>query len=103
MTDLRRFEQTLSADTRIYVEYRNYPIFEYAVMLQIKTLEDRWQTIRLFDNAHGTNEMHRYTGARKRLAEPFMEDRASNEAMPRAIAYLEDNCQEVRQAWRNEA
>lgn len=103
MTDLRFIDRLLSAGVRFYAEYRNYPVFEYAVMLQIEAAGGRWQTIRLFDNAHGVNEMHLYTEDEKQPAEPFLEDRPSNEAMPRMIDYLVDNWQEVVEEWKSGA
>lgn len=100
MTDLRFIPIPIpGSDLRICALYRNRPHFEYAVMLQIP-VGDRWQTIHLFDNAHGENEMHRYTGTEKQPAEPFAVDRFPQTAMPAAIEYLKKNWREVLATWK---
>ena len=70
MTD--PFIRPLAADARVLVELEGRPLERYAVMLQLR-IEDRWQTIRLLDNAHGNHDMHRYTGPEKQPAERFAE------------------------------
>jgi hypothetical protein len=101
VTDLRIVEKWLVDDlVRIYAAYRGRVApMEYAVMLQVR-IEGRMRTIRLFDNAHGSNEMHEYTGAEKQPAEPFLADQPPNEAMPATIEYLENNWEEVLYSWK---
>lgn len=62
MTD--PFTRALADDARILVEFEGRPLERYAIMLQL-LIEGKWQTIRLFDNAHGDHDMHRYTECEK--------------------------------------
>ena len=93
------FIRPLSADTRILVEMEGRPLELYAIMLQLR-IEGRWQTIRLFDNAHGYHDMHRYTGAEKHPAERFSEGTV-NEVAPMAIRYLIEHWEAIAESWRN--
>ncbi len=71
----------------------------YAVMLQIR-IDDRWQTIRLIDNAHGEHDMHRYTGSEKLAAERFA-DGYVREVVPMAIRYLITNWEAIAREWQS--
>ena len=57
-------------DARILVRHGGRPMVRYAAMLQIFR-EERWQTIRLIDNAHNEHHMHRYAGDIKQDAVSF--------------------------------
>jgi len=97
MTD--PFIRPLAEDARILIELDGRPLERYAIMLQLR-IERRWQTIRLFDNAHGDHAMHRYTGAEKQPAERFAEG-AVNEIAPQAIDYLIDHWKAIADSWRS--
>lgn len=97
MTD--PFIRPLAADTRVLVEFEGRPLERYAIMLQLQ-IEGRWQTIRLFDNAHGDHDMHRYTGPEKQPAERFAEGSA-NEVAPVAIRYLIDHWEAIARSWKS--
>lgn len=93
------FIRPLSDDARILIEFEGRPLERYAIMLQLQ-IEGRWQTIRLFDNAHGDHDMHRYTGDEKQPAERFAEG-ATNEIAPQAISYLIDYWKAIADSWRS--
>jgi hypothetical protein len=93
------FVRSLSVDARILVELEGRPLERYAVMLQLR-VEGRWQTVRLLDNAHGSHDMHRYTGTEKQPAERFA-DGYVKEVVPMAIGYLISNCEEIARAWQS--
>ena len=93
------FTRGLADDARILVEFEGRPLERYAIMLQLRT-EGKWQTIRLFDNAHGDHEMHRYTGSEKQPAERFAEG-AVNEVAPQAIDYLIEHWEAIADSWRS--
>lgn len=59
-----------------------------------------WQTILLFDNAHGQHDVHSYTGAEKQPAERFMEGTA-REAVPAAIRHIVTHWEAIVRSWEN--
>lgn len=93
------FVRPLVGDARILIDLDGRPLERYAIMLQLR-IEGRWQTIRLFDNAHGDHDMHRYTGDEKQPAERFAEG-AANEVVPQAISYLIDHWKAIADIWRS--
>lgn len=93
------FIRPLSADARILVDLEGRPMDSYAVMLQLR-IEGQWQTVRLFDNAHGNHDMHRYTGFEKQPAERFSEG-APNEVAPEAIRHLIDHWEAIAESWKS--
>jgi hypothetical protein len=93
------FIRPLSADARILIHLEGRPMNSYAVMLQLQ-IEGQWQTIRLFDNAHGDHDMHRYTGSEKQPAEPFSEG-APSKVAPEAIRHLIDHWEAIAESWKS--
>jgi hypothetical protein len=71
----------------------------YAVALIVRD-GGVWTTVRLFDNAHGINEMHRYTrGGGKQPGELFHHGTPS-EAMRAAELEVREGWTEMVRAWR---
>ena len=95
------FTRPVDEDARILVDLEGRPMERYAVMLQL-LIEGKWQTICLFDNAHGDHDMHRYTGSEKQPAEPFEKGEAKDVA-PRAIRYfsLIDHWEAIAESWKS--
>jgi hypothetical protein len=89
----------LAAGVRIYVEVQGRPLHRYAVTLQLLT-KGYWQTIFLFDNAHGGHDMHRYTGGTKQPAERFMEG-DSRDVLPAAITFLVNHWEAIVESWKS--
>jgi len=56
-------------------------VVSYSIVL-LTLHEGDWQTVRVYDNAHGRNEMHRHTlSGGKRTAEAVREESDAGEAM----------------------
>jgi hypothetical protein len=93
------FAIRLDVDVRVYVEREGQPLEQYAVMLQVLR-GGEWQTIRLYDNAHGVHDMHRYIGEEKQNAEVFHHGTA-REACPAAILTLQGSWQAIVEGWED--
>lgn len=94
------FDLWLDVDVRIFVEREGQPLERYAVMLQVLR-DGAWCTIRLFDNAHGAHDMHRYRRSDKQGAEQFF-DGEPREALPAAIMHLKRHWQAIVETWESE-
>ena len=75
-------------------------VIDYAVVL-IAAVDGRPETIRVYDGAHGENELHRHTRTGgKQAAEVF--DRATlGEGMRAAIDEIKHGYQAMIEAWGN--
>lgn len=87
------FDLYLDTDVRVHVEREGQPLDKYAVMLQVDE-DGEWATIRLYDNAHGNHDMHRYRGGNKQPAETFHYG-TSRDACPAAILELKAHWQAI--------
>jgi hypothetical protein len=94
------FDLWLDPDVRVLVERHGQPLERYAVMLQVLR-DGEWRTIRLFDNAHGGHDMHRYDRYEKQDAERFFEGQP-REALPAAIMHLKEHWQAIVESWEHE-
>ena len=70
----------------------------YAVVLSVET-DDRRQTIRVYDSAHGFNEMHRHTATGGKQAGEVFHDGSLGEGMRAAIAECVDRYEMMIEAW----
>ncbi len=76
-------------------------VTDYAVML-LYEIEGRTETIRLYDGAHGHNEMHRYTrSAGKQPGTPLHRGTLGN-GMRAAIAEIKSSYREMIEGWRGQ-
>jgi hypothetical protein len=85
----------------MYVRFttRRHDVTNYAVLLAIE-LEGQTQTVRLYDGAHGTNEMHRYTReGGKRPGEVF-HGGTLGEGMRWAIEEVKRSYRPMIEAWQ---
>lgn len=74
-------------------------VTSYAVVLLVRE-QGHLEPVRVYDNAHGQNDMHRHTRAGgKQAAERFSES-PSGEAMRAARAAILDGYDNMIQAWR---
>jgi hypothetical protein len=87
----------------MYVEYeigRSGPdVVDYSVVLVVE-VDGRKETVRVYDGAHGENELHRYSRVSgKRAAEVF--DRGTlGEGMRAAIEEIKGGYEEMIDGWR---
>jgi hypothetical protein len=89
----------LAEGVRIYVEVEGRPLRRYAVTLEVHS-GSGWQTVALFDNAHGRHDMHTYTGETKQPAKRFMEG-DPRDVLPAAIAFLVNHWEAIVEAWKS--
>jgi hypothetical protein len=72
---------------------------DYSVVLVVGSKAEA-ETVRLYDGAHGRNEMHRYSNGRgKRSAEVFHRGTLS-EGMQVAISEIKDGYARMIEGWR---
>lgn len=75
-------DYVLWAILRVEFKTRGNEVIDYAVVLLLE-VEGKTKTIRLYDGAHGHNEMHRYTRT----------VRASSRVRPCIAVLLEKECE----------
>jgi hypothetical protein len=88
---------------RRYVRYAKErgELVTYAVVLMAEVAGE-FRPVRLFDNAHGTNDMHRYTrDGIKMPAETFHFGTASD-AMNAAIQVIDESWEQMVEPWLRE-
>jgi hypothetical protein len=74
-------------------------VVDYAVLLTVDH-EGRMETVRLYDGAHGINEMHRYTRkGGKQLAEVF-HNGTLGEGMRSAVEHVKRSYGPMIEAWQ---
>lgn len=100
-----RYDQLLDAtlETRLRVEFatENREVTDYAVVLLITTARGV-MTIRVYDGAHGHNEMHRYTSTTgKQPGTPFHSG-TLGEGMRAAIDEIRNNHREMIEGWERQ-
>lgn len=86
---------------RIVVEFTTHrrEVVDYAVILTVDD-DGREATVRVYDGAHGVNEMHRHNrGGAKAAAEMFHAG-TLGEGMRAAIAAVRTTHRELIDAWR---
>jgi hypothetical protein len=81
---------------RFLTERREVLIYR-VVLLAIR--DGAQHTVRVFDNAHGRNDMHRYRQGDKQPAETFSEA-TPGEAMREAIRWVLDSYREMIETWQ---
>ena len=85
----------------LYVEYEiaGRDVTNYSVVLTVREA-DRQQTVRVYDAAHGVNELHRHSSAGgKQPGEPFHAG-TLGEGMRAAIAEMRRGYREMIEVWR---
>ena len=95
------YRDWLDAETAIDVRFTTLrtEVIDYVVVLLAVEAGDL-RAVRVYDNAHGDNDMHRYTRAGfKRAAERFHRGSAG-EALRSAIEAVRGGYSEMIEAWR---
>lgn len=94
------FEIAVAPDIEILVEFKTErgEVTGYTVLLRAHR-DGQWHEVRVWDNAHGTNEMHRYTrGSGKQPAVIFHRGSFA-EGYRAAYADARSNYQEIVDGW----
>jgi hypothetical protein len=80
------------------IEQRGRNVIDYSVVLVIE-VDGRIETVRVYDGAHGENELHRYTReGGKQAAEVFDRD-TLGEGMRAAIDEIKGGYEEMIDGW----
>ncbi|HSK50563.1 MAG TPA: hypothetical protein VK889_08740 [Solirubrobacterales bacterium] len=97
----RVLDHVLGALLRVEFTTDGREIADYAVVLLL-ALDESTETIRVYDGAHGHNEMHRYTRSDgKQPGEPFHAG-TLGEGMRAAIAEIERGYGEMIEGWKRQ-
>jgi hypothetical protein len=94
----RDWLQWLAADVRIAVHTTGRPVERYVIRLEVLD-SGAWQTVHLFDNAHGQHDSHRYRSTEKQPAEP-LPARTVADAIPTALRLLTADWERIIERWR---
>ncbi len=98
---LRILDHVLGAMLRVEFSTDGREIIDYAVVLLLAR-DGPTETIRVYDGAHGHNEMHRYTRtAGKQPGEPFHAG-TLGEGMRAAIDLVERGYGEMIEGWERQ-
>lgn len=91
------FDTEAAIEVRFFTQHGE--VVDYAVVLVVKEQGD-WHAIRVYDNAHQINDMHRYNReGEKQPAETFHLGSAS-EALQSAIETIRSGYSEMIESWR---
>jgi hypothetical protein len=74
-------------------------IVDYSVVL-LAEMEGKLETIRVYDGAHGTNELHRYTRSGGKRRAEVVHDGTLGEGMRTAIKDIKHGYGAMIEAWR---
>ncbi|HTA97661.1 MAG TPA: hypothetical protein VK730_08465 [Solirubrobacteraceae bacterium] len=87
---------------RIFVEFetRGRDILDYAVVLMVDEDDGSVATVRVYDGAHGINEMHRFDRTGRKAAGQAVHAGTLGEGMRAAIAAVRIGHKEMIDAWR---
>lgn len=98
---LRVLDHVLGAMLRVEFTTDGREIIDFAVVLLL-ALDDSTETIRVYDGAHGHNEMHRYTrSSGKQAGAPFHAG-TLGEGMRAAIDEIERGYDEMIEGWKRQ-
>ncbi len=98
---LRILDQVLGAMLRVEFTTDGREITDYAIVLLL-ALDGSTETVRVYDGAHGHNEMHRYTrSSGKQAGAPFHAG-TLGEGMRAAIEEIECGYGEMIEGWKRQ-
>jgi len=87
---------------RIVVEFatRRREVMDYAVVLTVDEYDGSAATVRVYDGAHGINEMHRFDRDGRKAEGETVHAGTLGEGMRAAIAAVRTGHKEMIDAWR---
>lgn len=98
-----RYEEILdfSLDIKFLVDFTTVrgEVVDYTIVLLLPTAEGM-ETIRVYDSAHGFNEMHRYTREGGKQKGTEFHSGTLGEGMRAAIKHVEDAYLQMIEGWR---
>jgi hypothetical protein len=103
-TRSQRYRDVLDYEVgaRIVVEFatRGREVIDYAVVLTADVEEGEAATVRVYDGAHGVNEMHRHDRAGEKAPAESFHAGTLGEGMRAAIVAVRIGYKEMIEAWR---
>lgn len=97
----RILDHALGALLRVQFTTQGRHIVDYAVVLLLNT-EKGTETIRVYDGAHGHNEMHRHTRRKGKQAGTPFHSGTLGEGMRAAIEEIEGSYREMIEGWEEQ-
>jgi hypothetical protein len=97
----RVLDHALGALLRVEFTTQGSDVIDYAVVLLLDT-EKGTKTIRVYDAAHGHNEMHRYTRSAGKGAGIAFHGGTLGEGMRAAITEVERGYREMIEGWERQ-
>lgn len=97
----RVLDHALGALLRVQFTTQGSDVIDYAVVLLLDT-EKGTETIRVYDAAHGHNEMHRYTRSAGKEPGTAFHGGTLGEGMRAAIAEVERGYREMIEGWERQ-
>ncbi len=98
---LRILDHVLGAMLSVEFTTEGREITDYAVVLLLEVGEAT-ETIRVYDGAHGHNEMHRYTRSEAKQAGTPFHSGTLGEGMRAAIKEIEGSYREMIEGWERQ-
>lgn len=100
----QRYRDVLSYEVgaRIVVEFTTHgrEVIDYAVVLTVDDEQGEAVTVRVYDGAHGVNEMHRHDRAGEKASAESFHAGTLGEGMRAAITAVRAGYKEMIDAWR---
>jgi hypothetical protein len=95
---LQELDHVLGAMLRVEVTSEGPEVLDYAVVLLLQ-VGRRIETVRLYDGAHGINEMHRYTRPGGKQRPTVFHGGTLGDGMRAAIAEVESSYRTMIEGW----
>jgi len=101
MSGLYAYQLDQALRAWIYVEFTTdrRTVADYAVVLFVQEIE-AIETVRVYDGAHGRNEMHRYTRRSGKQAAEVVNRDTLGAGMRAAIEEVKGGYEEIIDSWR---
>jgi len=97
----RFLDRILGAILRVDFTTKGKDVVDYAAVLLLE-IDGKTETVRVYDGAHGHNEMHRYTRSKgKQPGTPF-HGATLGDGMRAAIADIESGYREMIEGWQGQ-
>jgi hypothetical protein len=97
----RVLDRTLGALLRVQFTTQGTVVIDYAVILLLET-EKGMETIRVYDGAHGHNEMHRHARSAGKQPGTAFHGGTLGEGMRAAISEVERGYREMIEGWERQ-
>jgi hypothetical protein len=97
----RILDSALGALLRVEFTTQGNEVLDFAVVLLLET-EEGMETVRVYDAAHGHNEMHRYTRSGGKEPGEIFHSGTLGEGMRAAISEVERGYREMIEGWKSQ-